>query len=322
MNAPSTESMFDSESSLSETPAASLGETPGARLMARRLERGLSLGDIARQLKLSVRQIEALERDDHASFPGPMFVRGFLRNYAKLLQVDPDSLLVSDSLPPVPKAPDVQQPESFAPVSARSPEHGRKIVAWGALAAMVVVGLFLLSSQVSKDQPEHLTLAPGAAREPAPPSAAGLTMHAESPPPAPAIAAAAPSPVQAAPEEPAVVAPPPAPVPSAVATPDITHTPVAEPPAAVASSHDMSASSGVGRIRMSFEAESWVEVVDASGETIFSRLNDAGTQRVVEGTPPLQVIVGNARGVKFEYKDKAVDLEPFTRVHVARFTLE
>ena len=54
---------------------------------------GLSLGDIARQLKLSVRQVEALERDDHGGFPGVVFVRGFLRNYAKLLRLDPDSLV-------------------------------------------------------------------------------------------------------------------------------------------------------------------------------------------------------------------------------------
>ena len=73
---------------------------------------------------------------------------------------------------------------------------------------------------------------------------------------------------------------------------------------------------------MIFEGESWVEVKDGSGTTIFSRLNTPGTERVVSGTPPLTVVVGNAHGVKLMYQDKAVDLEPHTRVDVARITLE
>ena len=44
---------------------------PGAQLLAERRAQGLSLGDVARQLKLSVRQVEALERDEYAALPGP-----------------------------------------------------------------------------------------------------------------------------------------------------------------------------------------------------------------------------------------------------------
>ncbi len=73
---------------------------------------------------------------------------------------------------------------------------------------------------------------------------------------------------------------------------------------------------------MIFEGESWVEVKDGSGTTIYSRLNTPGTERVVRGTPPLTVVVGNAHGVKLMYQDRVVDLEPHTRVDVARITLE
>ena len=65
----------------------------GAALLAERRRQGLSLGDISRQLKLSVRQVEALERDDYSGFSGPVFVHGFIRNYAKLLNLDPDRLI-------------------------------------------------------------------------------------------------------------------------------------------------------------------------------------------------------------------------------------
>ena len=74
-------------------PADPAPSRPGALLLAERREQGLSLGDVARQLKLSVRQVEALERDEYEAFPGPVFVRGFLRNYAKLLQLDPEALV-------------------------------------------------------------------------------------------------------------------------------------------------------------------------------------------------------------------------------------
>ena len=78
------------------------GGRPGAQLLAERRAQGLSLGDVARQLKLSVRQVEALERDEYAAFPAPVFVRGFLRNYAKLLQLDPDALVAQAAITAAP----------------------------------------------------------------------------------------------------------------------------------------------------------------------------------------------------------------------------
>jgi cytoskeleton protein RodZ len=80
--------------------------------------------------------------------------------------------------------------------------------------------------------------------------------------------------------------------------------------------------SGPGRIRMIFADESWVEVRDGSGTTIFSRLNAPGTERVVRGLPPFDVVVGNAHRVRLLYEDKPIDLGPHTRVDVARITLE
>ncbi|HYN27305.1 MAG TPA: helix-turn-helix transcriptional regulator, partial [Burkholderiales bacterium] len=65
----------------------------GAALLAERRRQGLSLGDVSRQLKLSVRQVEALERDDYSGFSGAVFVHGFIRNYAKLLNLGPDPLI-------------------------------------------------------------------------------------------------------------------------------------------------------------------------------------------------------------------------------------
>ncbi|MDO9063656.1 MAG: helix-turn-helix transcriptional regulator, partial [Sulfuricella sp.] len=74
-------------------PQAEVRQRAGKVLAEAREKLGLSVVEVARQLRLSPRQIEALEADDHASLPGKTFLRGFLRNYAKLLQLDPDPLL-------------------------------------------------------------------------------------------------------------------------------------------------------------------------------------------------------------------------------------
>ena len=61
---------------------------------------------------------------------------------------------------------------------------------------------------------------------------------------------------------------------------------------------------------------------DASGSIVFSQLSPAGSERVVRGQPPFQLVVGNAGGVKVTYNARTVDLAPHTRTDVARVTLE
>ena len=65
---------------------------------------GLSIEDVARQLRLSVRQVTALEEDDYTKLSSGTFFRGFVRNYAKLLQMDAAPLLqrMEQSVPPAP----------------------------------------------------------------------------------------------------------------------------------------------------------------------------------------------------------------------------
>lgn len=69
------------------------GALPGSVLAARRNELRLTLEDVSQRLKLAPRQIIALEADDFASLPGIASVRGFIRSYAKLLELDPAPLL-------------------------------------------------------------------------------------------------------------------------------------------------------------------------------------------------------------------------------------
>jgi cytoskeleton protein RodZ len=69
------------------------GERVGQVLRAARLERGLDVEDVARQLRFAPRQVTALEEDEYDKLAGGPFLRGFVRNYAKLLQLDEAPLL-------------------------------------------------------------------------------------------------------------------------------------------------------------------------------------------------------------------------------------
>ena len=75
-------------------------------------------------------------------------------------------------------------------------------------------------------------------------------------------------------------------------------------------------------LRMVFDQESWVEIKDRNGNTIFGQLSPAGSRRSVSGEPPFEVVVGNAAGVRLTFKDEIVDLSAHTQVDVARLTLE
>jgi cytoskeleton protein RodZ len=81
-------------------------------------------------------------------------------------------------------------------------------------------------------------------------------------------------------------------------------------------------SSGPNRIVLRFEEAAWAEVTDALGRQLVSSLNPAGTERVVRGVPPFNLVIGNAQHVKVSYNNRDIDLQPHVKVEVARFTLK
>lgn len=74
---------------MSENIQASVGQI----LREAREAQGVTLEDVAERLRLMQRQVEAMETDDFESLGQPVFARGFVRNYARLLGVAPDPLL-------------------------------------------------------------------------------------------------------------------------------------------------------------------------------------------------------------------------------------
>lgn len=75
-------------SRIAEIEIANLGiPSPGSLLKARRQEYGWSIRDVAGALRLSERQIEAIEEDDYDNLPGKTYVMGYWRSYSQLLQI-------------------------------------------------------------------------------------------------------------------------------------------------------------------------------------------------------------------------------------------
>jgi cytoskeleton protein RodZ len=110
--------------------SAATGATAGALLVAAREARGLSVEAVAQQLKLSARQVRALEEGDFTLLPGRTFVRGFLRNYARLVALDPE--LVLDALPGSAATPTLAAPtlHPTAPTRGELPTSERTKAPW------------------------------------------------------------------------------------------------------------------------------------------------------------------------------------------------
>ncbi|OEF98672.1 helix-turn-helix domain-containing protein [Desulfuribacillus alkaliarsenatis] len=89
----------------------------GGFLKSKRIEKGMELQEIADITKISVRYLEGIEKGDWSMMPGKFYVKGFIRSYAKVLQVDVSSFLADidheikqDQLSTAPIAPTTTKP--------------------------------------------------------------------------------------------------------------------------------------------------------------------------------------------------------------------
>ena len=307
--------------------AAAPPPTAGALLREAREAAGMSIDAVALQLKLAPRQVLALEDGDFDHLPGRTFVRGFMRNYARLVHIDPDAVLgaLPASAAPMLDAPALHETgHTMGELpTTEAPRHG-----WTRWAIpLTLVAIIGATAAWEWMHPSGETLrsavkpAPSSERTPAPraPEVIGTPLPnpvattstpAEAPASAPtppgAAVAPTPSPTATAPE-----AASPATSTATPAEPVATTSPVTAPPAA-----------NEVPLTLAFRDYSWTLIKDRSGRVLLARMNPGRTAQSISGTPPLDVVIGNAADVTITWRGARVDLAPYTRGNVARFVLE
>ena len=285
-------------------PSAAESLPPGRSLALAREQTGQSLAEVAKALMLSPSQVAALEADNYGKLPGAVFVRGFVRNYARLLGLDPEPLL--SRLEPMQTAPATLNPlPQSQDILPEMGQRQRPFLLWAGLALLVAL-LVLLMFELGWLQ--RLVRAPQQAPAPAP-AAQPVPQPAAQPAPSPArTVVTVPLPDLASQPD----APAPASVPAQTGPVPL---PAAVQPAAAASTNAV-------ELRLVFERKSWAEVRDRDQRVLFSKTSPAGAVQTIQGQPPLLLLIGQASAVKASFRGKAVDLAPHTKNEVARLTLE
>lgn len=289
----------------------------GEQLRGAREGRQLTVADVAQALKLGPRQVEALENGDWAGLPGHTFVRGFVRNYARLVALDPLPMMAQLDAILETEKPRLNLPETAPatmPSSGRSQQRDYAVALFGVLLVVFAVGIYFfmpgdlaslresLQSTLTifsrKEAPAAPAVAPAAAPTPAepvfPPGATPqqvMNPQAEVPP-----GAGAPTAQPAA---------------SALAPPPLQSSVAAAP-----------ADGAEAPLRFTLDKESWIEVRDRDGKIVFSQRCAPGTEQRVGGQGPFALVIGNAAGVRLAVRGQAFDLGPHIRGEVARLTVE
>lgn len=285
-------------SELFDTPAEEMTSAPlplpGATLRAARQAQGYSIAEVAQVLKFGVRQLEALENDDYSTLQGATFLRGFVRSYARYLRLDEVPLLAAlEPQAPVTVA-EVGVVDSMNAEMPSGVQDPSKRVYWLAGLVLLLGGVAWFAWQGQE------SAAPTRAGEPGTTSAEAVSAAVAE---TSAEATIAPTPT--------VIAP--------AASTDSAGTAAAAP---AADASPAAPNPDERQLQFSFSGVSWVEVRDASNRVLYSGNSTPDSRQTVRGLPPFQLVIGNAQAVKLRYEDRAIDLQPHTRVDVARLTLD
>lgn len=283
-----------------QVPVPDAAAGPGTQLKLAREAAGLSLDQVAQQLKLAPRQVKALEDENFDVLPGRTFTRGFLRNYARLLNLDPDLLVAH--LPDAAHAPSLEPPAlhstgttmaELPTAYGRAPSFGRWLIPLVLVACIVAAAGY----EWYRGRPADPATAPRAAEAVPAPNTSTTPL---------------PNPVAPDVTPPGVASPP-------AVSGSLAPTNVEQPERAPQAAVPNAAADAVLVIR--YDGPSWTEIRDQRGQTLISRLVDADSVEPFDGTPPFSIVIGNARAVTLVFRGQPVDLAPYTRLNVARLVL-
>ena len=235
---------------------------PGQRLKAAREAAGMALADVADRLRLSTTIVKALEADDYERLPGAAFVKGYLRNYARLVGLPADDIANLYQ-----QIRDEEQPTETVEVLPPTTQRRSGLI-WLALVVGVIVAVLLVfvggddtadavTDEAAVEQADEATSSVAPVAEPG--SAAPVESVDE----------------QAVPQE-------------ETQAPVTEETETAE--ADAAPQQDL--------LSVAFLDVCWVKVVDAADVEVYAGQKSAGSALRVEGQAPFRITLGNAAAVE------------------------
>jgi len=275
-------------------------ETPGARLRAERERKGLSAQKAADDLHLDGWVIDALEGDDYARIGPAVYGKGHLKRYAAMLGLPVDDIMAAyEGRSAVPPSTAGAQASTLRMRTTDSEQQELPWALIGGAAALAIVAAAAV-----------FWWKPWSPRESTPPTVAAT------------VAATAPSPGEGAdadipPSQASAAGEPP--TGTTVDQPAADAVVALPPPRSVA---DGEAPQGAGkaRLRLSFSADSWVDVHDAAGHRLYAGSGRANSVKTIAGDAPLKVYLGFASGVQVEVNSRVVAIGPqFVTGDVAHF---
>ena len=295
----------------------------GASLRAARESQSLSVEKISSQLHLSEKQIQALEQDEFQSFGSAMLTRGFIKNYARLLSLDPEPLLEAHRK----NTPQDQiQSISYTAekiVSSKAPNLKKsKVLMMSILLLLILTGLIVYRiTSHSTNSGEN-----GTALEASTHAVDANVQVSGDPMPEAALPAAE----RAAEGNVTTVTEIPLPADPEVTKPQLQKNEVNKgadkvvdqaPVAKSETTKTESLNANFVKAKLVLTGPSWISVQDKTGKTVFSKLAKAGTDEFVEGAPPLKFHIGNVGATQIIFNGQPVDLTSNTFNNMARITL-
>ena len=283
-------------------------QLPGIQLRAERERRHWTQEEVAVKLHLKVSQIDALERDAYERFAAPIFVSGYLRNYARLLELPAEPILAAFERHRAPTpglVSDLTIDGPRMPTKASSRQPATLLLAVG--TGLIALGILWWIQHEGAERTPQTAAGDTPVTLPEPVPTEALSPGSPLPdftPPGPAIPGSAipgSAPPESAPPEPADPA---STLPTSTPPVPAAPSPPPPPPATLV---------------LHYQEDSWTAVTDAAGNRLLYRTGKAGETLRVSGPAPFDVVLGNARGVSIEYNGKLFRHPRMNRPDVASF---
>lgn len=292
-------------------------ETPGQILRVHREKLKLSAQDIAKRIHLDIKIIEAIENDSSEGMPTAIYVRGYLRSYAKIVDADADKIIElynADSPAPPPEIlPEVKPPSQVS-------SNDKPVKAFTYLITLGLVLLLLIWYQSNFIVEPKINNAP----ENTPTNINGVDVtykvinHPDSwqSPKNTIEEAISETVVETVTTEPQIEE-------GSTELEDFDEQKSEATPIEITDNNLSSPFVGQGpdTIEMTLTSDSWIEVVDSMNNKLFHDLAVSGEEYNLKGTAPFNITLGFSRGVKLSFNGKPFDIESHSKNGVARFTL-